>query len=262
MEIDQNLEDFLAAKKLRTSKYPENLEWNSISNQWLENALLQKYMYNFTWMDVPIIQLPTDIVLLQELIWKIKPDLIIETGVAHGGSLIFGASILSLIDLEESIIKNQIFNPNEPKRKIVGIEIEMRQHNLQNIRQHSMSSRIEIINGSSTEASVVHQVKSLARNYEKIMIILDSNHTHDHVLAELENYANLVNIGSYCIVLDTYIEDLKEECSRDRPWGPGNNPKTAVMEFLGKNSNFVIDKEIENKLMLTSGPGGCLKRIT
>ncbi|KPK35307.1 MAG: cephalosporin hydroxylase [Nitrospira bacterium SG8_35_1] len=204
-----------------------------------------KYSYNFTWLGRPIIQLPQDIIAIQEIIWDIKPDLIIETGIAHGGSLIFSASILEMIGHGE----------------VVGIDIDIRQHNREAIEKHPLSKRIKMIEGSSIDEEVISQVKNFADSKDKVLVILDSNHTHDHVLAELRAYSPLVTMGSYCIVLDTLIEDIPDKSQTDRPWGVGNNPKTAVWEFLKKNNRFEIDKRMENKLLITVAPDGYLKCI-
>ena len=204
-----------------------------------------KYSYNFTWLGRPIIQLPQDIIAIQEIIWDIKPDLIIETGIAHGGSLIFSASILELLGHGE----------------VLGIDIDIRQHNREAIEKHPLSKRIKMIEGSSIDERVVSQVKNYADSKNKVLVILDSNHAHDHVLAELRAYTPFVSMGSYCIVLDTLIEDIPDKSPIDRPWGLGNNPKTAVWEFLKKNNRFEIDKRIENKLLITVAPDGYLKCI-
>jgi cephalosporin hydroxylase len=204
-----------------------------------------KYSYNFKWLGRPIIQLPQDMIAIQEIIWGIKPDLIIETGIAHGGSLIFSASILELIGHGE----------------VLGIDIDIRPHNLEAIEKHPMSKRIKMIEGSSIDVGIISKVKNYAAGKDRVLIILDSNHTHDHVLAELNAYSSLVSKDSYCIVLDTLIEDIPDKFYADRPWGVGDNPKTAVWEFLKNNDRFEIDKSIENKLLITVAPDGYLKCI-
>jgi cephalosporin hydroxylase len=198
---------------------------------------------------------------MQELIWQIKPDLIIETGIAHGGSLIFSASMLALLDMCDAIESGTIFNPNNSKRMVLGLDIDIRAHNYDAIQAHPMSSRIQMIQGSSIDPQVVMQVKEFALGYKKILVCLDSNHTHDHVLAELNAYAPLVTLGSYCVVFDTIVEDMPGDMFPDRPWGPGNNPKTAVWEYLKDHPEFDIDKSIQNKLLITVAPDGYLKRI-
>ena len=220
-----------------------------------------KYSYNFEWLGRPIIQYPQDMVAMQELIWQIKPDLIIETGIAHGGSLILSASMLALLDMTEAIETGVTsFNPQQSKRKVLGIDIDIRAHNREAIEVHPMASRIQMIQGSSISPEIIGQVKDIAKNYKRILVCLDSNHTHDHVLAELEAYAPLTSVDSYCVVFDTIVEDMPDEMFPDRPWGKGNNPKTAVWEYLKTHSEFEIDKQIENKLLITVAPDGFLKR--
>jgi cephalosporin hydroxylase len=200
-------------------------------------------------------------VAMQELIWKVKPDLIIETGIAHGGSLIMSASMLALLDICEAIVSGTVLDPKKSKRKVLDLDIDIRQHNREAIEAHPMSSRIQMIQGSSIAPEVIEQVKSIAKNYQRVLVCLDSNHTHDHVLAELEAYAPLTSVGSYCVVFDTIVEDMPKSMFPDRPWGQGNNPKTAVWEYLKTHSEFEIDKQIENKLLITVAPDGYLKRI-
>ncbi|MCI5179107.1 MAG: cephalosporin hydroxylase [Candidatus Electrothrix sp. AW3_4] len=245
----------------RVVKYPLDSQWQTISEQWVHRAFDQKYMYNFEWMDRPIIQTPIDMVAMQELIWQVKPDLIIETGIAHGGSLIFSASMLAQLDICDAIEAGTSFNPKESRRKVLGIDIDIRAHNRAAIEAHPMYLRIQMIEGSSIAPEIIDQVKTIASEYKRILVCLDSNHTHDHVLAELEAYAPLTSVGSYCVVFDTIVEDLPADMFPDRPWGPGNNPKTAVWEYLKTHSEFEIDKSIQHKLLITVAPDGYLKRI-
>jgi cephalosporin hydroxylase len=222
-----------------------------------------KYSYQFDWMGRPIIQYPQDIVVMQELIWSVKPDLIIETGIAHGGSLIFSASMLALLDMAEAIEAGQIsLDLHASQRKVIGIDIDIRAHNLAAIDAHPMSSRIEMIQGSSIAPETIDQVKLAASGYRRIMVCLDSNHTHDHALAELVAYAPLTSVGSYCVVFDTVVEDMPTEMFPDRPWGPGNNPKTAVWEYLKSHPEFVVDKALDDKLQISVAPEGFLKRVS
>jgi cephalosporin hydroxylase len=224
---------------------------NNATTEWLNKANLRKYSYHFEWLGRPIIQYPQDIIAMQELIWSVQPDLIIETGVAHGGSLIFYASILEL-----NAICGGIQNA-----EVLGIDIDIRQHNRQAIEAHPMFKRISMIEGSSIAPEIIEQVKAKAQEKQKILVCLDSNHTHDHVLAELEAYAPMTSVGSYCVVFDTIIEDLPDDMFGDRPWGGGNNPKTAVWEYLKTHPEFEIDKTIQHKLLITVAPDGYLKRI-
>ena len=229
--------------------------------QFMRDTTLIKYSYNFAWLGRPIIQYPQDMVAMQELIWDIKPDLIIETGIAHGGSLILSASMLALLDMADAIERGTTFNPKESKRKVLGIDIDIRSHNLSAIEAHPMASRIQMIQGSSIASEIIEQVHAIAANYSRVLVFLDSNHTHDHVLAELEAYAHLTSIGSYCVAFDTVVEDMPKEMFPDRPWGPGNNPKTAVWEYLKTHPEFEIDKSIQHKLLITVAHDGYLKRI-
>ena len=200
-------------------------------------------------------------VAMQELIWSIKPDLIIETGIAHGGSLILSASMLALLDMCDAIDSGATLDPKVSGRKVLGIDIDIRAHNRAAIEAHPMSSRIQMIEGSSIAADVIDRVGAVAANHQCVMVCLDSNHTHDHVLAELQAYAPLVSVGSYCVVFDTIVEDLPKEMFPDRPWGPGNNPKTALWEYLKGHPEFEIDTNIPHKLLITVAPDGFLRRV-
>jgi hypothetical protein len=237
-------------------------ELKKISNEWISKITKYKWAYNFSWLGRPAIQFPNDAWAIQEIIWKVKPDLIIETGIAHGGSLIISASLLALLDMCDAIEKGIMFDPRDSKRKVIGIDIDIRSHNRKAIEAHPMSSRIQMIEGSSVSPVIIQQVKNISNNYKCIMVLLDSSHTHDHVLQELEGYSSLVSVGSYCVVFDTIIEDVKKNIFvGSRPWGPGNNPKTAVWKFLKTNPRFRIDNKIHNKLLITVAPDGYLKRI-
>ncbi len=227
----------------------------------MQSTLTAKYSYNFSWQGRPIIQYPQDMVAMQELIWLVKPDLIIETGIAHGGSLIFSASMLSQLDLCDAIEAGEMLNPKISRRKVLGIDIDIRAHNRVAIEAHPMSSRIQMIQGSSIDPDVVKQVRAIAIDYSRVLVCLDSNHTHEHVLAELHAYASLTSKDSYCVVFDTIIEDMPAEMFPDRPWGPGDNPKTAVWEYLKSHPEFEIDKSIQQKLLITVAPDGYLKRV-
>lgn len=224
-------------------------------------SIKAQYSYNFAWMGRPIIQYPQDMVAMQELVWQVRPDLIIETGIAHGGSLIFSASMLALLDMCDAIETGETIDPKQSKRKVLGIDIDIRAHNRIAIEAHPMISRIQMIQGSSIAPDVVEQVRQVAKNYGRILVCLDSNHTQDHVLAELEVYAPLASVGSYCVVFDTIVEDMPADMFPDRPWGPGDNPKTAVWEYLKNHPEFEIDKSIEHKLLITVAPDGFLKRV-
>lgn len=236
------------------------------------SSIAAMYSYNFFWLGRPIIQYPQDICALQEIIWRIRPDLIVETGIAHGGSLILSASMLALLDYCDAMESGVPLDPNACKRRVLGIDIDIRPHNRSAIEGHPMAHRIDLIEGSSISPGVIEAVRKAAARHERVMVVLDSNHTHDHVLAELEAYAPLVTRGSYCVVFDTIVEDLPGSLIRDRPWSKGNNPKTAVAEFIrliesegrtaadGKPLQLAIDARLEQKLLLTVAPNGYLQR--
>jgi len=232
------------------------------SIDWLCETSKHNYSYNFSWLGRPIIQYPQDVVAMQELIWQVDPDLIIETGIAHGGSLIFSASMLAMQEMCSAINSGISFNPADSKRKVLGIDIDIREHNRVAIEAHPMASRIQMIRGSSIAPEIIRQVHDIAKGFQRILVCLDSNHTHDHVLAELEAYAPLASVGSYCCVFDTVVQDMPAEMFSDRPWGPGDNPKTAVWEYLKTHPQFEIDRVIQNKLLITVAPDGYLKRVS
>ena len=200
-------------------------------------------------------------VALQELIWLVKPDLVIEAGIAHGGSLILSASMLSLLDYCDAIEQGTMLDPRAPRRRVLGLDIDIRAHNRSAIEAHPMANRIDMIEGASIAPAIIAQVQGIARGYERVLVCLDSNHTHDHVLAELEAYGPLVSPGSYCVVFDTIVEDMPAEMFPNRPWGPGDNPKTAVWEYLKTHPEFEIDKEMDHKLLISVAPNGYLRRV-
>ncbi len=243
------------------SLYSSNSLWKELTKNWMMHALKSRYTYNFESLGCPIIQTPVDMVAMQELIWQIKPDLIIETGIAHEGSLILNASQLAQLDLCDAIEAGTMLDPKNSKRKVLGIDIDIRAHNRVAIEAHPMASRIQMIQGSSIAPDIIEQVQDIAANYKRVLVCLDSNHTHDHVLAELQAYAHLTSVGSYCVVFDTIIEDMPTDMFPDRPWGPGNNPKTAVWEYLKTHPEFEIDKSVQHKLLITVAPDGYLKRL-
>jgi cephalosporin hydroxylase len=253
--------DFKKEVAERIAAAPSNRPLLEASQAFLLASVDAKYSYNFGWLSRPIIQYPQDIVAMQELIWSVRPDLIIETGIAHGGSLIFSASMLALLDLCDATLAGEVVDPRKPRRKVLGVDIDIRAHNRAAIEAHPMATRIQMIQGSSIAADVVARVKEIAAGAERVLVCLDSNHTHDHVLAELEAYAPLTSRGSYCVVFDTVIEDLPAALYPDRPWGPGNNPKTAVREYLKTHPEFIVDESIQNQLQVTVAPDGWLKRV-
>ena len=246
----------------RIAKNNANAELQAAAQNFMLASTEPKYSYNFAWQGIPIIQYPQDIIAMQEIIWKVKPDLIIETGIAHGGSLIFSASMLALMDMSEAIENDTKIDPKVSKRKVLGIDIDIRNHNRIAIEAHPMAARIQMIQGSSVSEEVIRQVYEVAVNYQKILVCLDSNHTHEHVLEELNAYAPLTSKDSYCVVFDTIVENMPKGTYPDRVWGPGNNPKTAVWEYLATHKEFKIDQEIQGKLLITVAPDGYLKRIS
>jgi len=240
------IQAFIDERTQRIERNGNNEALQEAASAFNDESNRAQYSYNFSWMGRPIIQYPQDMIAMQEIIWQLKPDLIIETGIAHGGSLIYYASLLELIG----------------KGEILGIDIDIREHNRQEIEKHPMFKRIKMLQGSSIDEKLVDQVKEIAKGKQTILVSLDSNHTHEHVLRELEFYAPFVTPGSYIVVFDTIVEDLPDGYFKEkRPWGIGNNPKTAVFEFLKKNDHFVIDTAIDNKLLISVAPSGYLKRI-
>ncbi len=240
------VEEFERTKRKYIQRMNEDKNLLAMSNRWFIESCKYKYSYNFTWMGRPIIQFPQDIVAMQEVIWEVKPELIIETGIAHGGSLIFYASMLEVIGRNGQVL---------------GIDIDIRPHNRDEIEKHPMFKRIEMIEGPSTEEKVVNKVYDFASDKRPVLVVLDSNHTHEHVLKELELYSPLVTKGSYLVVFDTIVDDMPDDFFSDRPWGKGNNPKTAVRDFLKTNERFIVAREIEDKLLITVAPDGYLKCI-
>ena len=255
------MSDFQAEVHTRVAANDANEPLKEAARAFMRESIPAKYSYNFSWLGRPVIQYPQDIVAMQELVWRVKPDLIIEAGIAHGGSLVLSASLLAMLDMEEAILAGTSINPNISKRKVLGVDIDIRPHNRKAIEEHVLSSRIQMLQGSSVAPEVIEQVRAISGRYERVLVCLDSNHTHDHVLAELEAYAPMTSAGSYCIVFDTVVEDLPKSMFPDRPWGPGDNPKTAVWEYVKHNPNFVVDRSMDSKLMISVAPDGFLRRM-
>lgn len=226
------------------------------ASDFLLQSINDRYSYNFSWLSRPIIQYPQDIVAFQEVVSQVKPELILETGIAHGGSLVLSASMLCLLDVMEGL------DPRQSSRKVVGVDIDIRPHNRKALDEHPLRFKMELIEGSSIDPEIIQQVRSHADDIGRVLLSLDSNHTHEHVLAELNAYADLVTVGSYCIVFDTVVEDLPAGSFPDRPWDVGNNPKTAVNEWLKTHPEFEIDKGIDNKLLISVAPDGYLKKVS
>jgi cephalosporin hydroxylase len=254
-------------------KIGDDRDFIGLSKIWVRESVRYSYHLNFTWLGRPVVQFPQDLYAIQELIWASRPDLIIETGIAHGGSLIMSASMLALLDYCDAVAAGTPLDPKAGRRKVVGIDIDIRAHNRAAIDAHPLRHKIHPIQGSSIAPTTAERVAAQAEGYDRVMVLLDSNHTHDHVLEELELYAPYVSIGSYCVVWDTGVEDLPDGMCADRPWGKGNNPKTAVWEYMkrlrgegrkardGGDLRFEYDRTIEHKLAITAGPDGFLKRV-
>ena len=245
--MHSELRKFYEEKEQLIASNSTNIELQNAAKAFNTESNKSKYSYNFSWMGRPIIAYPQDMIAMQEIIWDIKPDLIIEAGIAHGGSIVYYASLLELIGGEGMVL---------------GLDIDIRKHNKELIEAHPMSKRVKMIEGSSISKEIAEQVFEIAKDKKRIIVCLDSNHTHDHVLEELKLYAPLVTVGSYCIVFDTIVEDMPNDyLEGGRPWNQGNNPKTAAIEYLKSNDNFIVDKNIDNKLLISVAPDGYLKRI-
>jgi cephalosporin hydroxylase len=211
----------------------------------IESLSPHRYPYNWSWLGIPAIQIPQDMIAMQEIIWRTKPEVIVETGIAYGGSLIFSASILALLG---------------GKGEAVGIDIDIRSHNRAAIEAHPLSSRITMFEGSSTDEQLAKRVRDHVGG-RTAMVILDSNHTAAHVARELELYAPLVRNGFYLLVFDTLIEYIEQTSLGTRPWGPGNSPMTAVDAFLEREKRFVVDDEYDQKLLFSVAPRGYLRAV-
>lgn len=254
-------ESFAAERAQRIEDFAGDPTLNSLAHEWIFHSMAQKYLYNFDWLGRPIIQYPEDMVAVQELVWSLRPTLIIETGIAHGGSLVLSASMLALLDYCEAVEQGRVLDPLSTGRKVIGVDIDIRAHNRSAIEAHPLAHMISMVEGSSVDSKTVAEVKSLASGHEKVLVFLDSNHTHDHVLQELRDYGTMASIGSYCVVFDTFVEDMPPKYFADRPWDKGNSPKTAVQAFVAEDDRFVIDRTIDQKLLITVAPSGYLRRV-
>ena len=232
-----------------------NAAMQTAARTFFNETVRASYSYSFDWLSRPIIQYPQDIVAFQEIVSQTKPKLIIETGIAHGGSLVLSASLLCLLDVMEGL------DPRQSHRRVIGVDIEIRPHNRKALDSHPLRFKMDLIEGSSIDPRIITEVRGRADGVDRILVALDSNHTGEHVLAELNAYADLVTIDSYCIVFDTVINDLPDEMFPNRPWSTTNNPKTAVHKWLRGHPEFEIDKDIDNKLLISVAPSGYLKRI-
>jgi len=245
-------EQFLSERAVLQQRMQEDSLVRNLGVEFIEKTLDYKYSYNFDWLGMPIIQFPQDILAFQEVVWQVKPDLIVETGVARGGSILYSSSLMHLLDK---------CHPLSWPRKVIGIDIDIRPHNRLRIEEHPLSTNVTLIEGSSIDPSTFEQVKQISSPYKKIIVCLDSNHTHQHVLEELILYSQLVSIDSYCIVYDTITEMLPPEKYHAAKWAPGNSPLTAVKEFMSEREDFIVDNQIYDKLLISVAPQGHLKRI-
>lgn len=260
--MDDPIAQFEAERERRRNEFSVDSVLLEHARRWVEQSMQRKYVYNFDWLGRPIIQYPEDMVAIQELIWRVRPDLVVETGIAHGGSLVLSASVLAMLDYSDAVALGTVLDPANPSRVTLGLDIDIRAHNRAAIEAHPLASRIEMIEGSSIDPAVIEQVRNRAAGKRSVMVLLDSNHTHAHVLGELNAYAGLVTTGSYCVVFDTFVEDMPRDFFPDRPWNPGNSPKSATVEFLKTHPEFEVDVSIDNKLLISVAPGGFLRRVT
>lgn len=251
---------FKQERKESLDAFRKDAAFETLSQDWLRESMQRRYVYNFDWMGRPIIQYPQDMAAMQEIVWQTRPDLIIETGIAHGGSLILSASLLAMLDYADAAQAGEMLDPANPRRRVVGIDIDIRDHNRAAIESHPMARRISMIEGSSIAAQTVQRVKDAVGDAQRVMVCLDSMHTHDHVMAELNAYAPLVSKGCYCIVFDSFVEDMPQGFFADRPWDVGDNPKTALHSWLKTNPDFEIDRDMATKLQVTVAPDGFLRR--
>lgn len=259
--ISPDQKEFDEQRRESIQGYNDDLEFKSLSVDWVRASMGRRYVYHFDWLGLPVIQLPQDIVALQEIVWQSRPDVIIETGVARGGSLLLSASMLALLDYCDAATKGESVNPLKPVRKVIGIELEHREQNKLALENHPLASKITVLEGSSIDSSIVEEVKALIEPHQRVMVCLDSMHTEEHVRAELEYFSPLVTSGCYLVVFDTWVESMPPDSFPDRPWDVGNNPMTAVRSWLPSNPDFVVDDVFPAKLQLTSAPGGYLRRL-
>ncbi len=240
--------EFFAERNADITAMGADAELRQKSLDWMLHADKYKYTYNFTWMGRPIIKFPSDIVIQQELMWKLKPDLVIETGIAHGGSIIFTASMMEMMGIEGEVI---------------GLDIDIRQHNRDLIESHPMKKRITMYEGSSTDPVIVEKVRQHTVGKKCVMVILDSLHSHEHVYNEMKAYAPMVTIGSYCVLPDTFIEFFpKGYYSDTRPWDVGDNPYTGMKQYLAETGDmFETDYSLTHKAMITETIDGYLRRV-
>jgi cephalosporin hydroxylase len=255
--MSEEIKQFYKSRQSRIECYEHD---NDLKSKLLHYLTDKDYEYNFDYLGLPIIQFPQDMVAVQELIWEVQPDLIIETGVARGGSLIQSASILAMLDMKDAVEQGSMLDPSKPSRKVIGIDIDIRQHNREKIEAHHLSSYIDLIEDSSISDASLQLIKSKASSFKSVMVFLDSDHSHEHVLEELNLYSELVTSGSYIVAFDSVVDDLDERFNEGKSWTKSRNPKTAVFEFLESNTNFSIDKMVDAKIFFSVAPSGYLKK--
>jgi len=260
MKSIKNQDKFYKDRSKRIKSFERNLKLKKISKDWIVESQKNKYVYNFDWLGRPIIQYPNDIHILQEIVWEVKPDVIIETGIAHGGSLILSASLLSMLDLAEYYKRKNINKIKKSNRKVIGVDIDIRPHNLKEIKKHPFYEKINLIEGSSVSIEVQKKIAKILKNNKKVLVLLDSMHTESHVLEELKIYSKFVSNGSYCIVYDTLVSMMPDKFYSNRPWGKKNNPMSAINKFIKMNKNFSIDTSLSTKLCISSCINGFLKK--
>ncbi|MEM6761956.1 MAG: CmcI family methyltransferase [Pseudomonadota bacterium] len=263
---------FRAERSAGIARYQTDQAFQDLSAEWTRAAFERRYMYNWEALGRPIIQLPADIVAVSEIVWSTKPDAIVEMGIAHGGSIVHSAAQLALLDLADATEKGEHLDPQKPSRHVVAVDIDIRAHNRAALEAHPMAPRITLIEGSSLDPATIAAVVDAVGPAQRVMVCLDSNHTHEHVLGELRAYAPLTSRGCYCLVFDTIVEHLPTGFFADRPWNPGDSPKTAIDAFAaecaaglkgadGEPLRFALDRETDGKLLLTAAPGGFLRRL-
>lgn len=248
-------------RKKSIDAYANDAAFSRLSQDWLRESMHRRYVYNFDWLGRPVIQYPQDIVAIQEIIWTTQPDVVIETGIAHGGSLMLSASMLAMLDLCDAARDGVMLDPRDPKRKVIGIDIDIRPHNRAEIERHPLSNRIQMFQGSSIEPETVSRVRDAIGEAARVMVCLDSMHTHDHVLAELEAYAPMVTRECYLVVFDSFVQNMPKHFFKDRPWDVGDNPMTALDEWLPAHPEFEMDRAMDTKLQITVAPNGYLRRV-
>lgn len=253
------IEQFRSDSVRRVKAMAADSEVERLTYEWINRVGEHKWAYNFFWMGRPAIQFPTDAWAMQEIVWENKPDLIIETGVAHGGSVVFYASMLAMLDLADYLAAGEK-GEFRARRRVIGVDIDIRPHNMRALDESPFRPWMSLIVGSSVDPTTVSHVVEEAGPFERRMVALDSNHTHEHVLAEMRAYSPLVTEGQYLVVFDTLVELVPGPSVSDRPWGKGNNPMTAVSEFLTGNDQFIVDEHVHEKLQITVAPSGFLRR--